>query len=120
MVKKTAKPTKKKPGRGRASGPSAERARWTDAEDALVARLRGAGKTWPEVAAEVSRLGTERGPAACMQRTLYLAAQREKGTMKITPKADGRVDVDVAIAGQTIRVTTGRSIEQILAYLSAA
>jgi hypothetical protein len=40
--------------------------------------------------------------------------------MKITPKADGRVDVDVAIAGQTIRVTTGRSIEQILAYLSAA
>jgi len=55
-----------------------------------------------------------------MQRLLYIAAKREKGTLALRPQSDGRIEVDVQIAGQVLHVTTARTLEQILAYLSAA
>jgi len=106
-------------GRGREVDPSV-RVRWRPEEDALVQRLRDGGKTWGEVAEAVSKLGTARGSAACMQRLLYLAAKRERGTLALRPQPDGRIEVEVEILGQQIHVTTSRTLEQILAYLSAA
>ena len=106
-------------GRGREVDPSV-RVRWRAEEDALVQRLRDEGRTWQEVADAVSKLGTARGSAACMQRLLYLAGKRERGTLALRPQSDGRIEVDVQIAGQVLHVSTARTLEQILAYLSAA
>ena len=83
-------------------------------------RLRDEGKTWQEVADAVSRLGTARGSAACMQRMIYLAEKRERGTLTLAPQTDGRIEVDVNLLGQTLHVTTSRTLEQILGYLSGA
>jgi hypothetical protein len=106
-------------GRGREVDPSV-RVRWRAEEDALVERLRGEGQTWPQIAEAVSRLGTQRGSAACMQRMIYLAAKRERGTLTLAPRSDGRIEVDVNLFGQVIHVTTSRTLEQILGYLAGA
>jgi hypothetical protein len=106
-------------GRGREVDPSV-RVRWRAEEDALVERLRGEGQTWGQIAEAVSRLGTQRGSAACMQRMIYLAAKRERGTLTLAPRSDGRIEVDVALFGQVIHVTTSRTLEQILGYLAGA
>lgn len=106
--------------RGRANVDAGVRVAWRAEEDALALRLRDEGKTWQQVADAVSKLGTPRGSAACMQRLLYIAAKREKGTLALRPQSDGRIEVDVQIAGQVLHVTTARTLEQILAYLSAA
>ena len=107
-------------GRSRNSLDASVRVRWRPEEDALVQRLRDEGKTWQEVADAVSRLGTARGSAACMQRMIYLAEKRERGTLTLAPQTDGRIEVDVNLLGQTLHVTTSRTLEQILGYLSGA
>jgi len=112
-------PQKPGRGRGREVDPSV-RVRWRAEEDALVERLRGEGQTWGQIAEAVSRLGTQRGSAACMQRMIYLAAKRERGTLTLAPRSDGRIEVDVSLFGQTIHVTTSRTLEQILGYLAGA
>lgn len=87
--------------------------RWTKADDATIAKMRGKGATWEEVAAAVSTRRCKRSAEATMQRSRYTAGKQKKAkpaTSKPTV-VRGRHASSAPSMQSILRPVQGRSVK---------